>query len=216
MSPAKPICLWLRCDASGDYRNLEFTLTAKQASRHRTFESLNRANEYLLGRWLCNQLSPYASEDDRNGLPYLPDLPDVSLNITHSRNQSDLFIAAAIGKGLIGLDGENLSKRRKIDRLSEQWFTEDELLWMSADREARNQRFFALWTAKEALIKSHRGSIAQHLKQTKVTINEQNEMSSGNMAVSHYRLEADLLLAIAHADSASPTAPIRGSIPINC
>jgi phosphopantetheinyl transferase len=212
----KPICLWMRCDVAGDFSALESTLTSDQKARHQKLSPPARANEYLLGRWLCNQLSSHQCEDDSDGLPFLPAAPNLHLNITHSRNKLDLFIAAVVGKGPIGIDGEISAKKRHIEGLSTQWFSAPELTWLNAQGQDKAQRFFSLWTAKEALIKSQRGTLAEHLKKTHIGIDENGAMSDGELSVSHYHLADDIVLAIAHPKSTTPVRPIKTAVPIIC
>lgn len=200
---------------SDDFTSLESTLTSKQRIRHQEFNSPTRAKEYLLGRWLCNQLSPHQCEDDDDGLPFIPAAPQLRLNITHSRNNLDLLIAAVLGDGLVGIDGEITTRKRNIEALSKHWFSYTELAWMDRQNADKALSFLLLWTAKEALIKSKRQTLAEQLKQTHLAINDDGKMSNNESSVSHFQLADDFILAIAHADHISPTNPAEISVPID-
>jgi phosphopantetheinyl transferase len=207
--PDKSICLWMRCELSNNFAALESTLTIKQQARHQEFNSATRAMEYLLGRWLCNQLSPHQCEDDDEGLPFLAAAPNQRLNITHSRQANDLFIAAAKSDGPIGIDGEITSRKRNIDALSQHWFSSDELAWLGNSETNKAERFFRLWTAKEALIKSQRGTLAENLKGAVIHVDSNDTMSSPLGRISHYNVADDLILAIADTGTAERTPPVE-------
>lgn len=216
MTAAKPICLWMRCNLANSYTGLLPFLSKQQQNRYKEIGAVDRAAEYLLGRWLCNQLSPLQCEDDRDGLPFLQDAPEKTLNITHSRQGKDLFIAAVIGNGEIGVDGEINSRKRKTAALSKKWFSDSEISWLNASKESEAERFFLLWTAKEAAIKSQRGTLGEQLASTQLDISADGKMSTPELTVSHYHLETDLILAIAHQPANRPAPPLQITTPVNC
>lgn len=179
-------------------------------------ESPARGTEYLLGRWLCNQLSPNPCEDDEQGLPYIPNMPHRKLNISHCQHKDNVFIAAVIGAGTIGIDVEISTRKRNIDGLSRKWFSPPEQTWLNAAPSQKADRFFRLWTAKESLIKAQRGSLAEHLGTTRLGIDSHGRMSNNEGMVSHYDLANDLILAIAHSPANKPIPPIKTTLPIVC
>lgn len=82
-----------------------------------------------------------------NGKPFLENNKDYHFNITHTHN----MIAVAVSNNPVGVDVE---KVREIDLgIAKRFFTECELNYIEKDRNRIYERFFEIWTKKEAYIK---------------------------------------------------------------
>jgi 4'-phosphopantetheinyl transferase len=79
--------------------------------------------------------------------------PAVRFNLSHTRG----LVACAVSLGrAVGVDVERIDRRVDIDKLSRSVFSETErteLMQFTAEEDKR-QRFFQLWTVKEAYIKA--------------------------------------------------------------
>lgn len=92
-------------------------------------------------------------EHDESGAPYLPELPDTKISVSHCRRA----VAAAVSKGKdIGIDIE--SRRNIGSGLMQRVCTTDELAIIEAAIDP-DMAFLQLWTRKEAVLKCHRTGI---------------------------------------------------------
>ena len=81
------------------------------------------------------------------GKPFLENNKDYHFNISHTHN----MIAAAVSNNPVGVDVE---KVREIDLgIAKRFFTECELNYIEKYRNRTYERFFEIWTKKEAYIK---------------------------------------------------------------
>lgn len=88
-------------------------------------------------------------EQNAYGKPYLKGVPNFHFNISHS----DIYVACAISKNPIGIDIEMI---KPIDfGIAKRFFTKAEEQYISeVQSEVRQQnRFYEIWTRKEAYIK---------------------------------------------------------------
>ncbi|EOQ62164.1 hypothetical protein F935_02952 [Acinetobacter calcoaceticus ANC 3811] len=99
-----------------------------------------------------------------NGKPFVQGSKAVYFNLTHS---ADVIILAVTEEGEIGVDIEQVDPEfewRRVDsvlQLSEiEWIKEKEL----TDSSSVYQRFFQIWTLKEAYIKCTGEGMSRHLK----------------------------------------------------
>ena len=86
-----------------------------------------------------------------HGKPYLPDLPHLRFNLSHSRNQA---LLAVVLNQEVGVDIEGM--RADIDRLSigRRFFSQMEWQALSAlPAQEQIRAFYTCWTRKEAYIK---------------------------------------------------------------
>lgn len=75
----------------------------------------------------------------------------VAFNLSHS---GPLAVLAISRSGPVGIDVERIDRTVDVDRLSENCFLPAECAVLNAlEPEARQRRFFAFWTAKEAVMK---------------------------------------------------------------
>ncbi len=121
----------------------------------------------LLGGYL--NLSPDSVELKRtsNGKPYVDPRHGSTLGFNVSHSGSWALIAFARGKEI----GVDLEAHRPLDamNLAQRFFCDSEALRLAdIDEDVRNNRFFDLWTAKEALAKAMGTGIAGTLKRFEV------------------------------------------------
>ena len=95
----------------------------------------------------CKKLGVESSELEfgfnENGKPYLKSHPDFHFNISHSKEK----LAVAISDTPIGIDIEKL--REPDFRVAKRFFTEREIGYVGNNP----NRFFEIWTKKEAYLK---------------------------------------------------------------
>jgi 4'-phosphopantetheinyl transferase len=122
------------------------------ADRRRQFASARASLRMLLGRYL--ERSPEAVELrlGQNGKPELPH-DELSFNLSHS---GDLALLAVAGAGTaLGVDLEEVSTARPLDRMAQRFFsTREAAEYASLPPPERAGAFYRLWTRKEAYLKA--------------------------------------------------------------
>jgi len=99
------------------------------------------------------------------GKPYLMGYQNFQFNSSHTKNA----IAAGISKNPLGVD---IEKIKSLDlNIAKRFFTENELHYILLDTNNQDQRFFEIWTQKEAYIKYIGKGLAIPLKSFDVTHN---------------------------------------------
>ncbi len=109
----------------------------------------------LLKQALCQHTNSAASirefSIDHNKRPHLPTEPDFDFNISHS---GDIVVClVATNANRIGVDIEE-KKRINLSDYSSLWRVEEVTYMNSDDRADYLDRFYQLWTQKEAVIKA--------------------------------------------------------------
>lgn len=89
------------------------------------------------------------------GKPYVQ-IPGVEFNISHSGD----FALIGVSRHKIGVDIEKIKPNRNFKMLAETVLSEDERAWVF-DKDTE-QRFYQLWTLKEARLKCDGDGIAGH------------------------------------------------------
>ncbi len=82
-----------------------------------------------------------------NGKPIFADHREMHFNISHTGP----YVVCAIADCPLGVDIDG--GRDVRDRVAERFFSEAECQWIKADMSKAKERFFVLWTAKEAYAK---------------------------------------------------------------
>ncbi len=99
-----------------------------------------------------------------NGKPVLDEgtSSPLAFNLSHTRG----CVAVAVTTGLpVGIDVEALDRRPDVDAVAERFFAPDEARWLGrASGTERHERFFRLWTLKEAYLKATGEGIARSLQ----------------------------------------------------
>lgn len=108
--------------------------------------------EVLIRIIACNDLGVQNTEITflRNdyGKPKISEYPEYHFNISHTNN----CIIAAFSNYPIGVDIEKVSK--PDIRIAERFFTSAELKYILRSDSEQNERFYEIWTKKEAYIKN--------------------------------------------------------------
>lgn len=140
-------------------------LTKSEQKRYRRFYFDRHRKQLLLGRYLIRSvLSQYTEciapaewrflENDY-GKPFVdPDQNSNSLffNLSHSGNRLVLAVAR---HEFIGVDIERSDKQRRVAKISDRFFSGEEVKDLLAlDGDQQLNRFYELWTLKEAYIKA--------------------------------------------------------------
>lgn len=77
--------------------------------------------------------------------------PPLEFNLSHT----DGLVAVAVAYGqAVGVDVEAVNQRTSIHDLAQRFFSPDEARMIAADPREDRSRFFAVWTAKEAILKA--------------------------------------------------------------
>jgi 4'-phosphopantetheinyl transferase len=84
--------------------------------------------------------------DHINGKPFIKNFP-LFVSISHSGN----FVAAAFSENEIGIDIEVLRETNLA--VAKKFCTNDDLEFLNCKETGKNERFFKIWTAKEAYLK---------------------------------------------------------------
>ncbi|UOO37486.1 4'-phosphopantetheinyl transferase superfamily protein [Oscillospiraceae bacterium CM] len=136
--------------------------------RHEIDRKLSVYSE-ILARCLACRLTGAAFDKTaifygETGKPVFEYLPNCHFNISHTK----YAVAAVVASQPVGVDVERV---RDIDRrVAETALTGNELSWLDkAGAENWRQRFFEIWTKKEAVLKRSGEGLAGGLKTTDVT-----------------------------------------------
>ncbi|MDF1563114.1 MAG: 4'-phosphopantetheinyl transferase superfamily protein [Deltaproteobacteria bacterium] len=123
-----------------------------------------RQREYLVGRALLRltlaerlgePAAALAFEEGERGRPGLIGAPEGAPSFNLSHTQGLLVLALAPAQSSVGVDLEYTPRRLELDRLARRHFTEAEHAAMLAlPEEVQRERFFELWTLKEAYMKA--------------------------------------------------------------
>lgn len=108
---------------------------------------------------------------DKFGKPYFEN-SKVKFNISHS----GCFVIAAVSESEIGVDVQRIEKSQ--NRIAEKNFLKSECDYINEveDENVRKQRFYEIWTVKEAYLKQKGIGLRKPLNSFQVEINEGNPM----------------------------------------
>ncbi len=154
-----------------DYRQVEDStlleqyaqlLTVEEAARHERLIFTQHRLQFLVARALVRDvLAQYLDIEDpaslefgtnKHGKPELLIETTVQFNLSHTNG---LIALAVMQVDPVGIDVEYLSRQADIKNLTERYFSRDEaeaLLALPVDQ--WNNRFYDLWTLKEAYLKA--------------------------------------------------------------
>lgn len=118
------------------------------------FSFFHEATRYLLSSVLPGKPNPASIqfEATAQGKPFLKDFPDWQFNLTHSSGVAALAVSICCP---VGIDLEELDQQFPAMEVAREFFIGEEIAWLEAtdSTEVRTDRFFQLWTAKEAVMK---------------------------------------------------------------
>jgi 4'-phosphopantetheinyl transferase len=100
-------------------------------------------------------------EADVYGKPRLTPPTDVSFSLSHTNG----LVACAVARGReLGLDAEAIDRQMEIQRVATRFFTAREACYVSqGESEQTRDRFFEVWTLKEAFLKATGRGLSQSL-----------------------------------------------------
>jgi 4'-phosphopantetheinyl transferase len=177
---------------SDDINNLVDMLSPSEVSRADQFKSEDSRLLFITSRALLRQfLSSYTSIQPNtirinttpSGKPFINS--ELKFNLSHSGN---MIVYSFCLNSEIGIDTEEINP--SIDHLDigKHVFTEAELCYLrkAADQEQLNDRFFRIWTRKEAVVKAEGTGLLPELK----TIDVLNDLVSKSSLTPgiHWRL----------------------------
>ncbi len=140
-------------------------LTESEQKRYRRFYFDRHRKQLLLGRYLTRSVLSQYTEDiapvqwrfleNDYGKPFIdPSQNSDSLffNLSHSGNRLVLAVAR---HEFIGVDIERSDKQRRVAKISDRFFSRQEVIdLLTLDDGLQLNRFYELWTLKEAYIKA--------------------------------------------------------------
>lgn len=145
-------------DGAGDNLPVRLLSDEERAGLSRMRHEPGRVR-HVLGRCLVRSvLAPFYDCEpwavpiavDAKGRPHCEG-ERISFNITHS---GDCVLAAFSAGGRIGLDVECTSRSVKALSLARHFFHPEEVAYIEAGGDSMEERFFHIWTAKEAYCKA--------------------------------------------------------------
>lgn len=155
-------------------------LDASELDQLASFSQARPQDLYLLSRALVRlALSHHCGRPpqalrftrDEHGRPWLAS-PDDALGLYFSLSHTDGLVALAVsGTPRIGLDVENLHRTTNFMGIAQSYFAASELSALNPlEGAAQRERFFDLWTVKEAYIKACGKGLRMPLDQFAVTV----------------------------------------------
>lgn len=160
-----------RCSAPDLQQSYLSLLSPPERERHARFAFEHLKAEFLLTRALCRiMLSHYAAVDpaawrfgqNEYGRPHLLG-PQQGLGLSFNLSNTRSLVAMAVARGTdeVGVDVEELQRRPAPVEIADRYFSPHERAGLQALRgAAQSQRFFDLWTLKEAYIKARGQGLA--------------------------------------------------------
>lgn len=95
-------------------------------------------------------LSEFTAERDEWGKPHIQGREDFHYNLSHSGR----WVVIAYGASPVGIDVERIRMDAGKEKIARRHFTPEEQTYLfSAGEEAKAERFFQIWTAKESYLK---------------------------------------------------------------
>ena len=166
--PDDAIHIWFVDQADVDALELELLavdwLQSRDQERYGRFYFDHHRKQFLLGKWLTRVcLSEYAPQKPgawniihtEFGKPELADgqlTESLCFNLSHS---GDRLVLAVCRHPNVGIDIENTGRRRRVEKIADRYFAPAEIDALLTLPEARQlERFYDLWTLKEAYIKA--------------------------------------------------------------
>jgi 4'-phosphopantetheinyl transferase len=174
---ADTVHVWVARIADAPVADLGALLSRDERERAARFVFERDRDQYIVVRgWLRRLLGEYLGGPPRDlafvagvhGKPRLADHADLHFNVSHSGNVG--LLAFSRGRE-VGVDVERADRRVEIDELARTAFATTERQSLEClDAKARLDRFFEIWTAKEAYIKAVGGGLSIPLKDFAVDV----------------------------------------------
>lgn len=135
-------------------------LSPDERTRRDAFRHEGALAQFLTGRWLLRgALATHLGQDpatlrialSERGALQLPEHPGWYCNLTHTHS----LVAVTLARTPVGIDVEAAARDARIAALARRYFAPTEVAGLVAMPEpAQRERFFRLWTLKEAYIKA--------------------------------------------------------------
>ena len=147
--------------------NLLSVLSADEIARANRFFHMKDKNRHIishgamrniLGKYLHQHPSLIEFKDGINKKPYITNKTGLHFNLSHSED----WILLAIANSEIGVDTELINNSFEYKDVMEVYFNTDEINFINEDKSA--ERFFLLWTRKEAQIKATGKGLDENIK----------------------------------------------------
>lgn len=150
------VCVIANLSRLDHFRNLMARDEIERASRYLRPADQNRmivsrgAARLILSAYLKTGAANIQFGIGRNGKPFIkrPDNRRLDFNLSHSGD----YIAIAVCAAATGVDVEKIDTSFDFDDISCRFFNADEVCFINETHSA--ERFFLLWTRKEALLKA--------------------------------------------------------------
>jgi 4'-phosphopantetheinyl transferase len=160
-------------------------LSGIEQARAARFHFEHDRHRWINGRaWVKQQLATHLKVQasalhfsaTAHGRPFLPDSPEIDFNLSHSGE----WIALAIGpgNGRIGLDIETIDPTFPTHGIAREFFLPEECSWLS---QGPIERFYQLWTAKEALMKATGQGMSLPPDQIRVSLQDDHPVAVTNL-----------------------------------
>jgi phosphopantetheinyl transferase len=154
----------------------------------------------LLRLIISEKLNIHPSEimliDDGKSKPYIDGFP-LFFNISHTRNA---FALAFCDTNEVGIDLEEVNREMEFKSIIRRFFSAAERTFILDSPEDSINRFFLLWTRKEALLKAIGTGIISNLSHVEVTGNEEKavgkpceEIDNHLLFLNHYLYSQKIL-----------------------
>jgi len=193
-------------------------LTGIEQARAARFHFEHDRHRWINGRaWVKQQLANYLQVPattlpfsvTAHGRPFLPDYPGTDFNLSHTGE----WIALAIGpgNGRIGLDIETIDPTFPALGIAREFFLPEECLWLS---QGPIERFFQLWTVKEALMKATGLGMSLPPDQIRVRLQDDRPVAATNLEtgathpVLSYPGPGSTMVATVHLPDCSGITPV--------
>ena len=152
----KLLCICLPENQNGLYENLyaRATLDRKQrADQYRRREDALRclAAGELLRRIVEQELglTEFTVVQDPDGKPHIAGQDNFHYNLSHSGNR----VVIAWGHSPVGVDVQKMDQKVGKEALAKRYFTHEEQEFILEQPEVIDERFYRVWTGKEAYLK---------------------------------------------------------------
>ncbi|WP_116964297.1 4'-phosphopantetheinyl transferase family protein [Fastidiosibacter lacustris] len=206
-----------------DYEKTNRLLPKAIRYQAENFKLEKKRKEYLASQWLrYHVLSEYLACDwkllqfsyTQKGRPYLSDYPELDFNISHSKH----YVVMALTKGQrVGIDIQTMKEKIDVLSIAKHYFSDCEYQWLcQLNEDQQLQRFYWLWTYKEASLKLTGDGIANGLSEFKFTMGNKEEkplelLPEVTKKLFYYsmKLDHDTLLCIAYEQSAAKYTILR-------
>lgn len=129
----------------------------------------------------------YEMKYQQGGKPILTGNSSISFNLSHAGD----YAVCAVANTLVGIDIEGQHKMN--EKVMKRYFSEAEKNWVNENAEEKKERFFRLWTAKEALSKATGKGLSQIMEGIYFKTGERLTLENQELKSSYTIYESDSL-----------------------